>query len=414
MITANTHCRLCQSEDLEQFLDLGAQPPANAFLRKEDFSKEAIYPLRIGVCRNCFFVQLMDIVDPDILFRNYLYVSSTSPVFVKHFEDYARFIDDRFHVKGGLVVDIGSNDGILLKPFQALGAKVLGIDPAHAIGEMATKEGVPTITGYFTEDVARDIVEKHGKAKAITANNVFAHIHDLDEVMRAVRVLLSEDGVFVIEAPYLVVFLENKLFDTVYHEHLSYIAITPLISFFAKYDMEIIGVETVATHGGSVRIMVGRKGVHQADPRVTEYTVEEKTKGLQDLETYKKFATEVLENRRLLTALLGTLKKEGKRIAGYGAPAKGNTLLNFMHIGPDTVEYIIDDSPLKQGLFTPGMHIPVVSGLRLKAHHPDYLFLLAWNFADPIMKKNQEFVNKGGKFIIPVPVPRIVDVASSQ
>ncbi|MDO8521136.1 MAG: class I SAM-dependent methyltransferase [bacterium] len=413
MVFAHTNCRLCKSADLEQFLDLGAQPPANAFLRKEDFAQEEKYPLRIGICKNCFFVQLMDVVDPDTLFKEYLYVSSTSPLFVRHFEDYARFIDDRFRVKSGLVVDIGSNDGILLKSFQALGANILGIDPAHAIAEKATKEGIPTMTGYFTEDIARAIARKHGKAKVITANNVFAHIHDLDEVMRAVRALLLRDGVFVIEAPYLAVFLEDRLFDTIYHEHLSYIALTPLVSFFAKYGMEIIDVEKVSSHGGSVRIMIGEKGAHRADARVARYIDEEKNKGLQNIETYKKFAAEVLENRRLLVELLHELKKAGKRVVGYGAPAKGNTLLNFMRIGPDVVEYIVDDSPLKQGLFTPGMHIPVVSQEQLKGDHPDYVFILAWNFADAIMKKNEEFNKKGGKFIIPVPVPRIVDSASS-
>lgn len=414
MIIANTNCRLCKSPKLEQFLDLGAQPPANAFLRKENFDKEENFPLRIGICRNCFFVQLMDVVDPDTLFKEYLYTSSTSPVFVKHFEDYARFIDDRFHVKGGLVVDIGSNDGILLKPFHALGANILGIDPARMIAEKATKEGVPTITGYFTENVAREILLKHGKAKAITANNVFAHIHDLDEVMRAVRILLSEDGVFVIEAPYLRVFLEDKLFDTIYHEHLSYIALAPLVPFFAKYGMEIVDVEMVSSHGGSVRIMVAEKDAHTQEARVAQYVAEEKTAGLENIETYEKFALDVVENRRLLLELLGGLKKSGKHIAGYGAPAKGNTLLNFMHIGPDLVEYIVDDSPLKQGLFTPGMHIPVVSGERLKEDTPDYLFILAWNFADSIMKKNAEFSSKGGKFIVPVPVPRIANSVSSQ
>lgn len=414
MVTPNVACRLCKSECLEGFLDLGAQPPANAFLRKEDFPKEEYYPLRVGLCRSCAFVQLMDIVDPDTLFRDYVYVSSTSSVFVKHFEEYAKFIDERFHVQNELVVDIGSNDGILLKPFKELGAVVLGIDPARSIAAKAASEGIETIPEFFTEKMAKEIAASHGNAKAITANNAFAHIHDLDEIMLGVAALLAKDGVFVVEAPYLVDFLEQRLFDTIYHEHLSYIAITPLVRFFKKFGMEIIDIEKVSSHGGSVRIMVARQGAHKVSKQVAEYLKQEKNKKLDEFDTYKHFAEDVLENKRTLLDLLGKIKKEEKRIAGYGAPAKGNTLLNFMGIGTETLEYIVDDSPMKQGLFTPGMHISVVSAERLLSDRPDYLFILAWNFAESIMGKNKEFAKNGGKFIVPVPVPRIVSLDSNN
>lgn len=408
MVTPNSSCRLCKSTEIELFLDLGAQPPANNFLRSEQLGEEEYYPLRVGLCKRCAFVQLLDVVDPDTLFRNYLYVSSTSPVFVRHFEEYARFIDDRFDVREQLIVDIGSNDGVLLAPFKALGAKVLGIDPARAIAERATQGGLETLPEYFTGVLAEEVVKKYGSAKAITMNNAFAHVDDLDEIMRGVAALLADDGVFVIEAPYLVTLLEKKLFDTVYHEHLSYIAITPLVPFFAKWGMEIVDVEDVSSHGGSVRIMVMRRGKRSIDDHVARHIEEERVKGLSDIATYKKFADEVLENRRALRELLGRIRSEGKRVAGYGAPAKGNTLLNFMKIGRETLDYIVDDSPLKQGLLTPGMHIPVVSSERLAENPPEYLLILAWNFAEPIMGKNKAFKESGGKFIIPVPNPAIV------
>lgn len=411
MVSEKKECRLCKGTSLQTFLDLGMQPPANAFLKKEDFEKETFYPLAVARCTlpACGFVQLAHVVDPETLFADYVYVSSTSPVFVKHFEDYASAMHARLNLKDALTLDIGSNDGVLVKPLKALGAKALGIDPATKIAEKATSEGIETIAGFFSETFANSLAEKRGRAKLITANNVFAHIDDLDEVMRGVHALLSIDGLFVIEAPYLLDFLEKKLFDTVYHEHLSYLAIRPLQAFFERFEMRIVDVVHVDTHGGSVEIMVAHKdSAFVVSPVVNAMIDTEVEKGLNSAAVYETFAKEVLANKSALTKMLSDLKHAGKKIAGYGAPAKGNTLLNFMQIGPETLDYIVDDSPLKQGLFTPGTHIPVVSSGIILETPPDYLFILAWNFAESIMKKNETFREGGGKFIIPVPNPSIV------
>ncbi len=414
-VTLNSNCRVCDSLKLRLFLDLGTQAPANAFLKKDEFAGEASFPLRVAFCESCGFVQLADVVDPDILFRNYVYVSSTSPSFVKHFEEYAEDIVQTVGgATGALAVDIGSNDGILLKPLKALGARVLGIDPATAIAKKATADGIETWPEYFGETLAEKIKGERGDAKLITANNVFAHIHDLNNVARGVKILLSPDGAFVIEAPDLSVFLSDKLFDTVYHEHVSYISVTPLISFFARHGLQIFDVKSVSTHGGSLRIFVGHgNGPHTVTTRLTDRLQKEQDERLGEFTTYEHFASDVLLIKQDLLQLLNSIKSAGGRIAGYGAPAKGNTLLNYMGIGTDLVEFIVDDSPPKQGLFTPGMHIPVVPVTHLDKHQPDYLLILAWNFAEAIMKKNEQFAKNGGKFIVPVPVPRIVDSASS-
>ncbi len=411
MFIRKTTCRFCRGEVLKPVLDLGRQPPANAFLKMEDFEREAAYPLCVVRCMHeeCGAIQLQDVVDPDILFRDYLYVSSTSPVFVQHFESYAERMHERLNLADALTVDIGSNDGILVKPLKALGAKALGVDPARDIAAKATAAGIETRADYFGERCATELLKERGAAKLITANNVFAHIDDLDDVVRGVRVLLSRDGLFTIEAPYLKDFLEKKLFDTVYHEHLSYLAIRPLVRFFGLHGMRIVDVEKVNTHGGSIRVMVAHQdSSFTVAPIVEEMISDEVHAGLYEHRTYEKFADEVNENKRVLLELLATLKREDKKIVGYGAPAKGNTLLNFMEIGPETLDYIVDDSPLKQGLYTPGTHIPVQSAQALIDTPPDYIFILAWNFAQPIMEKNRAFRERGGKFIIPVPTPAII------
>ncbi len=411
MFIAKKTCRFCRGMELKLILDLAEQPPANAFLREEDFPKERFYPLRLVRCQNseCGAILLADVVSPDILFSEYLYVSSTSPVFVKHFEAYAASMHKRLGLVGALTLDIGSNDGILVRPLKALGARAMGIDPARDIALKATQEGCETRAGYFDEQFAQTLVGERGTAKLITANNVFAHIDDLDEVMRGVRVLLSRDGLFVIEAPYLKEFIEQKLFDTVYHEHLSYLAIRPLILFFARHHMRIVDVEKVQTHGGSVRIMVAHEdSPFPVAPVVGGMVADETASGLYQAPTYDQFAREIVGNKQALLDLLMRIRGEGKTIAGYGAPAKGNTLLNFMGIGPKLLSYIVDDSPMKQGLYTPGMHIPVRGASALNENPPDYLLILAWNFAGPIMEKNKAFSDRGGKFIIPVPNPQIV------
>lgn len=406
------HCRVCKNKKLAKVISLGKTPPANSFLSKRQLKDdiEPSFPLQVNYCPMCRQLQLSHVVSPDLLFRDYLYVSSTSPVFIKHFKDYAQSVFKKLSLKkNDLVVDVGSNDGILLKPLKQLGAKVLGIDPAVKIAKLATKNGIETLPHFFNQELAEKILKKYGPAKAITANNVFAHINDIDEVALAAKKLLADDGVFIIEVPYLVAFLQKNLFDTIYHEHLSYFSVKPLDIFFRGHRLKIFDVEQTSSHGGSIRVFVCKeKSKYKVKNSVSKILVEEQELGLDQLSTYLKFSQRIKENKKILRNLLKKLKSKNKKIIGFGAPAKGNTLLNYFKIGTETLDYIVDDSAFKQNLFTPGMHIPVLSPQRIIKDKPDYIFILAWNFAEPVMKRFSEYKTSGGHFIIPVPQPKIV------
>ncbi|MDO8639227.1 MAG: class I SAM-dependent methyltransferase [Candidatus Daviesbacteria bacterium] len=405
------HCRFCLNKNLIKVIDLGNQPAANAFLSNKQLKeKEPYFPLKVNICSKCGLLQLTHVVSPDYLFRNYVYVSSTSPVFVAHFEKYAQSVYKKIKLnKDSLVIDIGSNDGILLKPFKKLGMKVLGVDPARKIARQATKNGIPTIPEYFDQQLANQIIKKWGFADAITFNNVFAHVPYIDELILAANKLLNNEGVLIIEAPYLVDLLQKNLFDTIYHEHVSYLSVRPLQTLFKRFNMTILDVEETDSHGGSIRVFVKKnESKRKVEESVDEFIKTEKKLGLANAQTYKKFAKKIDQNKKDLNKLLRKLKSKGKTIIGYGAPAKGNTLLNYFDIGPEILDYIVDDSSYKQGLFTPGMHIPVVSSEEILTTKPNYIFILAWNFADSIMKKLSDYKQDGGKFIIPVPKPIIV------
>jgi len=405
-----TYCRVCKERNLSRVFTLGPTPLANAFLSKKQAEKEeAFFPLDVYFCNNCSFLQLGHVVSPEVLFNDYVYVSSTSKVFVTHFEDFAKKIFLKFKLdKSSLVIDIGSNDGILLKPFKKLGTRILGIEPAKEIAKVAEKQGIETISKFFSTDLARKVVNEKGKAKIITANNVFAHIDDLDEVIKGLKILLSKDGAFVMEAPYLVDFLDKNYFDLVYHEHLSYWSVSTLITLFRRFDMEVFDVAKVDVHGGTIRVFVGNKGNFQIEGSVKKFIDIEKKAALGSIKTYLDFEKKIQENKVGLISLLASLKSKGKKIAAYGAPAKGNTLLNFFSIGIESLDYVVDDSSWKQGLYTPGKRIPVVSSEFLYKEKPDYLLILAWNFADSIMSMHRRLEKNGVRFIIPVPVPKVL------
>ncbi len=414
MSTETTHkstCRICKGKNLSRVLSFGPTPPANAFLKTDELSRsESYYPLDVNLCTDCGLVQLADVVDPRILFKEYVYVSSTSPVFVAHFDAFATTVFARFNLsQKSFVVDIGSNDGILLKPFKKLGARVLGVEPDTRIAGLARKAGIPTVSEFFTPLMAKKLIKKYGQADVVTATNVFAHIDDIHAVAQGVKTLLKREGVFIVEVPYLVDFLDKNLFDTVYHEHLSYFSVSALSRFFEGVGMKIVDVERVASHGGSLRVFVKKKSATGTPSVATQELIAlEKLRGLREEKVYREYELRILENRAKLLSLLTGLKRSGKRIAGYGAPAKGNTLLNFFSIGTELLDYIVDDSPHKQGRHTPGKRIPVISSTLLVDSPPDYLLILAWNFAPSIIAKNEAFRKGGGKFIIPVPVPRII------
>jgi len=410
-IFKKTTCRVCTKNTLKKILTLGPTPLANAFLTEQQINTgEKFYPLDVYFCTNCHFLQLGHVISPLLLFQNYVYVSSTSKLFIKHFEQYAEKVYERLKLNShSLVIDIGSNDGILLKPFKKLGTKVLGIEPAENIAKIARAEDIDTISEYFSKKLAHFVVKKYGKADIITANNVFAHIDDLDEVIEGLKILLKDNGVFIMEAPYLIDFLQKRYFDLVYHEHLSYWSVGALQTLFKRFNMTVFFVEKVAVHGGSIRVFVKKEEGHfPVDKSVKQFLLKESKMKLKDITTYLNFAQKVYENKVKLLLLLEKLKSKGKTIAAYGAPAKGNTLLNFFSIGTETLDFVVDDSKFKQGLFTPGKHIPVVPSQQLYEKKPDYVLILAWNFADSIMDMHKNYRKDGGRFIIPVPKPRIV------
>lgn len=350
-------------------------------------------------------MQLLDVVDPAVLFENYVYVSGISPVFVKHFEDYVAFVVDKYApAVGSLVLDIGSNDGTLLKAFNNLGYRVLGIDPAREIAAQASANGIETITGFFSSAMAREICSKHGKVSVISANNVFAHIDDLGGVLEGVRDLLEDDGVFIFEVSYLVDVFNQTLFDTIYHEHLAYHSVGPLVPFMKSHKMELIGSTRVSSHGGSLRVVAQREGGRRViSPSVSELVELEKRMGLYKAKTFVEFGNRIEVLKIGLLSLLRRKKAEGRIIAAFGAPAKATTLMYHFCIGEDIIDFIVDDSPLKQGLYSPGKHIPVVPSKAIYDKKPDYIVILAWNFADPIIEKHRAYLETGGNFIVPLP-----------
>jgi SAM-dependent methyltransferase len=367
------------------------------------------FPLDVFFCNDCGHVQLLDVVDPRILFENYVYVSGTSPVFVKHFEDYAAWVRGTFApAAGSLVVDIGSNDGTLLRFFKDAGHAVLGDDPARDIARRATESGIETVADFFTPDMAETIRSERGAAAVITGNNVFAHVDDLVGIVTGIRSLLAPDGVFVFEVSYLVDVYENTLFDTIYHEHLAYHTVKPLKRFFASHGMELIAAERVGSHGGSLRgVAQLAGGPRPAASSVAALVALEEQIGLDRAETLKGFAAKIDRVKDELSSRLVALKAAGKSIAAFGAPAKATTLMYHFGIGPDLIDFIVDDSPLKQGLYSPGMHIPVVPSSAIEERKPDCLVVLAWNFAEPIMKKHAGFRESGGQFIVPLPEVKV-------
>lgn len=404
-----TECHACHSTDLHLFLPLGDQALANSFLKKEDLIKhEAKYPLEVFYCAQCFFVQLGYSVPPEIMFREYLWVSSTSDTIPVHFAEYAQEVYERFMKPGDLVVEIASNDGCLLKGFKKYDVRMLGVEPARNIAKMAQENGVPTLNEFFCKSTAEKVLHEHGSAKALISNNVFAHVDQLDDFVDGAALLLAPDGVWTIESPHLFNFMLKNEFDTVYHEHISYLPLNALVAFFKRHGLYLYDVKKTKVHGGSIRMYVTKDPTKEHTATLTDMLTEEKNAGLLQAETYTAFGQKVEQLRKDCMDLLHDLKKQGKRIAGYGASAKGNTLLQYFGIGPDLLEYIADKAPLKQGLYTPGTHIPVVPPDRIETDPPDYMFILAWNFADEIMRQQSAFKAKGGKFIVPIPMPQVV------
>ena len=404
--TARSACRICRADALVTVLDLGSQPLANSFIRPAELTAdEARYPLELCRCAACGHVQLSLTVPPEIMFRDYLYVSGTSDTIPAHFAAYARDVADRFVPQDGLVVEIGSNDGTLLRAFDRSRVRVLGVEPARNIAKLANAAGVPTLDEFFDEPTADRVAAEQGRAAAIIGNNVVAHIDDLHGLLRGVQALLAPNGVFVAEFPYLVDLLERRAYDTIYHEHLSYFSVASIVRLTADYGMRVVDVRRVPVHGGSIRVFVSADG--SPSPAVGELLALESAMRLADGDPLPAFVDDVTKQRRDLRTILADIRRT-RRIAGYGAPAKGNTLLNYCGIDTSLLEFIVDRSPLKHGLLTPGTHIPVEPPERLARSGITDTLLLAWNFADEILKQQDRYRSGGGRFIIPIPAPRVV------
>lgn len=395
-------CRICGGRDLVKVLDLGVMPPANAFLTRDELKKpEERFPLAVYFCNTCSLVQLLDVVDPEILFRDYDYLTSASKPLVDHFVASAAALRARFiSSQNDFAVEIGGNDGVLLGAIVPH-ARVLSVDPAANVATLAAARGVETLNDFFTSALAGRIVAERGVAQLVLANNVMAHIDNVADVFRGVHALLADTGAFVFEAHWVGNLINGGGFDQIYHEHLCYYSLTALMAAAKRAGLTIFDVELIPIHGASLRVYMGK--TQKATPRVRAFLAREKRLGLRRAATFARFGRAVKESRATLKMLLASLTKKGKTIAGYGAPAKGNTLLNYYRIAPNLVRFITDTTPMKQGRYTPGTHIPVVAPEELSQRAPDYLLLLAWNYADAIIKKEKAFRDRGGKFIIPVP-----------
>lgn len=407
-----TSCRACNRNTLSPFIELGPTPLANSFLKSEnEFAEEMSFPLDVYFCETCSLVQLADVVDPEILFRNYIYVTGTADTIVAHNKQYAQTVVNFLDLNDkNLVIEVASNNGSLLKCFQIHGVKTLGVEPAENIAEKANADGIETINEFFNLTIAEKIRDQYGAAQAVIGNNVLAHVDDTQDFLRGCKLLLASDGLVIIEVPYLKEFVEYIEYDTVYHEHLCYFSITSLVKLCEAVGLSIVRIDEMPVHGGSLRIYAGRKEKYESHaPDVLAAAENERKEGLADFSTYLNFAEKVYAAREKLLTLLKQLKKDGKSVAAYGAPAKGNTLLNYCDIDTNLVAYTVDKNPLKVGLYTPGAHLPVLPVSTLLERQPDYLLILAWNFAEEIIEQQKEYRKRGGKFIIPIPETRIIN-----
>ena len=403
-------CRSCGSTDAALILDLGQQPLANNLLAPADLAKpEPKFPLRLAVCKSCWLLQITDLVPPVELFSEYLYFSSFSDVMLRHARESAGRYVKEFNLNAqSLVVEVASNDGYLLQNFVLAKIPCLGIEPAANIAKVAREKEIETLVEFFGHKTASKLAAQHRQADLILGNNVFAHAPDTNDFVAGLKTLLKPTGRIALESPYGVEFIELNEFDTIYHEHVFYFTLTALQPLFERHGLTIFRVERLPIHGGSLRLFAGHTGAHTVEASVTKLRAEEKRKGVDSLACYEGFADQVHGIKRELVELLANLKREGRRIAAYGASAKGSTLLNFIGVGPETLEFVADRSTYKQGRLTPGTHLPILPPEELRKRQPDYTLLLTWNFADEILAQQTAYREAGGKFIVPIPKVKIV------
>lgn len=392
-------------------IDLGRQPLGNGFLLPEQYPQEYFYPMQVGFSEKSMMLQLIEQPAPEQMFHeNYAFYSSTSKYMELHFREFARLVmsSGRLAKEDPFVVELGCNDGIMLKNFAEAKIRHLGIEPSKNVAAVANSHGVRTISEFFNEEVAKAIVAREGQADAFLAANVMCHIPDMRGVVAGIRTLLKPTGVVMFEDPYLGDIIEKTSYDQIYDEHVFLFSAHSIQYLFRLHGMELIDVLPQKTHGGSMRYVLGHQGMHPVQESVGRLLEKEKTLGLAKLETFREMDRKIKQSRIDLVSLLRDLKAQGKRVAGYGATSKSTSILNYCGIGPDLIEYISDTTPIKQGKFTPGMHIPVKPYDAFKASPPDYAVLFAWNHAEEIMAKEQEFMRAGGRWIVHVPNVRVI------
>lgn len=402
-------CRYCKSRSVKKFFDYGEMPLVNNLPESEkDFAIEEKYSLTLYHCLNCGLVQIGSIAPPEKMFSKYLYFSSTSSTFVKHGQEFAKSMQKKLGLNhSSFVVEIASNDGTVLNSFKTEGIPYLGIDPAENVVKAANENGIATKCAYFNSETASEILKEKSPADLIYGINVFAHVPEIHDFIKGMRLLLKDSGVIVIEAPYIIDFLKNQEFDTVYHEHVNYLGLHPMKKVFEAQGLELFDAEWQDIHGGSMRYFFARKGQYPVSRNVYKFLYLELAEGLFEPETFIKFSEQVGLLKNNLINLLSSIKKEHKNIVGYSASAKGIVLMNSFNIGSNYLGYITDKSRHKQGHFIPGQHLPIFAPEKLLQDQPDYVLLLSWNFRKEIMKEQEEYLKRGGKFIVPIPKPKI-------
>ena len=404
-------CRLCSNRKFKLVLDLGLQPPSNSFLSKSQLKKpEQKFPLRLYLCKKCYHLQLLDVIDKKYLFSNYLYMTSASKPIITHFQEYVDTIYNKFlkNRKEKRVIEIGSNDGTLLKNFLKYNVDVLGIEPAKNLAKISNKSKIKTENHFFDSNIAKRI-SKEGKADVIIANNILGHVDDLQNFIKGIKILLNNKGIFVFEVPHALKLIKNLEFDTIYHEHISYFSIIPLRRWLRKNQLDIFDIQKQDVHGGTIRVFVSKKNDFREKNSVMNFIKQEKRNKINNIQAYLQFSKDVLDLKILLQKKMKRLRAEDKIIFGYGAPAKGNVLLNYCKINNKILDFITDTTILKQGKFTPGTKIPIINPKdRPKQYSKMIGFLLAWNYKNTIIKNERNFLKRGGKLIIPIPKPNVV------
>jgi SAM-dependent methyltransferase len=405
-------CRLCGEDLRHVFVDLGMSPLCESFVDEEALDwGELTFPLRVMACEFCLLVQLKAYVNPDEIFSDYAYFSSYSASWVAHAKSYCEAIAARLGLgPRSQVVEIASNDGYLLQHFQPLGVPALGVEPAMNVAQVALDRGIETRVAFFGAALARELVAEGRQADLVIGNNVLAQVPDLNDFVAGLVLLLKPDGVITLEFPHLLRLIAEAQFDTIYHEHYSYFSLLVIEQIAARHQLRLVDVEEIVTHGGSLRVHLAHAASHrQQAPAVAELLARERAFGLDRVETYAGFSEQVRSTKRALLSLMIGLKERGRSICGYGAPGKGNTLLNYCGIGTDFLDFTVDRNPHKHGRFTPGMHVPILPPEAIDLARPDYVLILPWNLKREIMDQMRHIADWGGRFIVPIPEPRIVD-----